>query len=287
MEIDGKKIAVAMEKVLKQEAKKVKKRKNLKLATFLIDESPEQLSFVRIKANVAKRLGIGFEFIHLKAVPFFEEFMHLIKEKSLDPKITGIIIQQPLPAQLSTNSIYDYIPLFKEIEAHKHKSPFFPPLGLAVLTVIKYIYGKSKSNSQLFINPKKDRLFLKKCFKNKKVVLIGRGITGGQPIGKTLSEYKINYISINSKTPEAQSYFKDADLIISAVGKKVITPDVVKPGVILISVGLRREGGRLKGDYDEDEIKDIASFYTPTPGGVGPLDVLYLYKNLIEAAKLQ
>ena len=74
---------------------------------------------------------------------------------------------------------------------------------------------------------------------------------------------------------------------MTAVGKKILTPDVLKPEVILINVGLRRENNKLKGDYDEKEIKEIASFYSSTPGGIGPVDVLYLYKNLIEAAKLQ
>ncbi len=69
--------------------------------------------------------------------------------------------------------------------------------------------------------------------------------------------------------------------------KKLIAPENLKKGVILINVGLRREKGKLKGDYDENEIKDIASFYTTTPKGLGPIDVLYLYKNLVEAAQMQ
>ena len=119
------------------------------------------------------------------------------------------------------------------------------------------------------------------------MVLIGRGITGGTPIGKTLTVARINYINVNSITPDPHSYYKEADVIISAVGKKIINPDMLKPNVALINVGLRKENGNLKGDYEEKEIKKIASFYTKTPGGVGPIDVLYLYKNLIDAAKLQ
>ncbi len=286
MKIDGEKIALMMKKLLKQEIKKRKKRK-IKLATILIGDSAEQLSFVKIKADVAKQLGIQFELVHLKSIPFFEELMHIVKDVSHDPTVTGVIIQQPLPAQLSTASIYNYIPPLKEIEGHQYKSPFSPPLGLAVLTVIKFAFGKVKINRNLLIDPKKDRLFFKKTLRNKKVVLAGRGITGGQPIGKTLSDFKINYISVNSKTPEPQIYYKEADVIITATGKKIIVPDFIKPGVVLINVGLRREGNKLKGDYEEKEIKDIASFYTPTPHGVGPIDVLYLYKNLIDAARLQ
>lgn len=287
MEIPGKKIALAFEKVLKKEAKKLRKKTYLKLSAFLVGQSADQLSFVKIKAKTAKRLGIGFELIHLKTSPSFEVFMHKIKEKSQDLETTSIIIQQPLPAQLSTNSLYEYIPKEKEIEGHKRKSAFFPPIGLAVLTILKYIYLKPRPGINLIVDIYKERSIFKKLFRNKRVVLVGRGITGGLPIGKTLTEARINFINVNSQTPEPQSYYKEADIIITAVGKKIINADMLKPGVALINVGFRREGERLKGDYDEKEIKDVAGFYTTTPGGIGPIDVLYLYKNLIEAAKMQ
>lgn len=286
MEISGNKLADLMKKELRKEIKNLKKNK-LKLVTFLVGQSADQLSFVKIKKKLALNLGINFEFIHLKTVPPFEKFMRRIREKAMEKSTTGVIIQQPLPAHLSTNSIYNCIPLVKEVEGHLRKTPFYPPIGLAILTLIKYIFLKTKSGEDLFIDIKKDKTFFKKIFHSKKIVLIGRGMTGGQPIGKTLSEFKLNYISINSHTPEPESYFKEADLIICAVGKKVIKPENLKPGVILINVGLRRENNRLKGDYEEKEIKKIASFYTPVIGGLGPLDVLYLYKNLIDAAKLQ
>ena len=287
MEINGKKIANFIGALLKKELKARKRKKSPKLTTFLIGESADQLSFVRIKSKVAKKLGIRFEFIHFKNTPSFEDFAHKIKETSLNPDITSIIIQQPLPAQLSTDSVYDYISDIKEIEAHKRKTPYLPPIGLAVLTLLKYVFGNQKIDKNLLVDLLKDKKFFKKIFRNKKVVVVGRGITGGKPVGKTLTEAKINYIGINSQTPEADTYLKEADVIITAVGKKVIHPQSLKNGVVLINIGLRKEQGKLKGDYDEKEIKDIASFYTPTPGGLGPVDVIYLYKNLLEAYKLQ
>jgi methylenetetrahydrofolate dehydrogenase (NADP+)/methenyltetrahydrofolate cyclohydrolase len=286
MEIPGKKIAASIEKVLKRERKKLPKKTPLKLTTFLVGNAADQLSYVKIKAQTAKKLGIKFELIHLRTTPSFEEFMHKIKEKSQDPKTTAIIIQQPLPAQLSTESLYEYIPSVKEIEGHKRKSIFLPPIGLAVLTILKYIYSKARS-ADLLIDINKERSLFKKLFRNKRIVLIGRGITGGKPIGKTLTEAKINFININSQTPDPRLYYNESDVIITAVGEKIITADMLKPGVVLINVGLRREGGKLCGDYDEKEIEDVAGFYTSTPGGIGPVDVLYLYKNLIDAAKLQ
>lgn len=287
MEINGKRIADFIGSLLKKELKSKKRKHTPKLVAFLIGDSPDQRSFVKIKSQMAKSLGIQFECINFKSTPSFESFVHRIKEISADPATTAVIIQQPLPAQLSTDSLFDYISTEKEIEGHKRKTTYLPSIGFAVLTVFKYIFGDQKLGKHLLIDLNKDRKFFKKAFRNKKVVLIGRGITGGKPIGKTLSEAKINYIGINSTTPEPESYLKEADIVITAVGKKVIKPEHLKPGVILINVGLRRENGQLKGDYDDKEIKDIAGYYTPTPGGVGPIDVIYLYKNLFEAYKLQ
>ncbi|PIY72051.1 hypothetical protein COY87_02995 [Candidatus Roizmanbacteria bacterium CG_4_10_14_0_8_um_filter_33_9] len=288
MLINGKHIAEVLEKGLKKEFKELKKKKkSIKLVVFLIGNSPEQLSFVSIKKKLAKRLGVDFEFIHLKTTPPFIAFVRMIKKKSFDPKTTGIIIQQPLPSQLNTDSVYDFIALEKEIEGHRKKTSFFPPLGLAVITIFKYIYIHPKIDSHLLINIHKDLNAIKKVTKHKKVVIIGRGITGGKPIGKTLAESKINFVGINSQTPHPEDYCKEADIIITAVGKKVLNPLMVKQGVILINVGMRKEKTKMLGDFDEKEMKSIASYYTPTPGGLGPLDVLYLFKNLLDAAKMQ
>ena len=286
MVINGKKIASVLEKEIKKSVKKFKKNK-LKLVVFLIGQSAEQLSFVKIKSKLAKKLGIKFEFIHYKSTPLFEPLARTLKTAAEDKKTSGIVIQQPLPSALATETIYQYIPQKKEIEGHHPKSPFLPPLGLAVLTVLKSIFLGGQITSKIIVNPKKDLNFFHRKLKNKKIVIVGQGITGGLPIGKTLNYFKINYIGINSKTENKENYYQQADIIITAVGKKVIFPQNLKPGVILINVGLRKENGKLKGDYDEKEIKNIASFYTPTPGGIGPIDVAYLYKNLVDAARLQ
>lgn len=287
MDVDGKKISLFIQKQIKEEVKKLQKKTKVSLTVFLVGTSDDQLSFVKIKSKIAKDLGIEYKLIHLKHTPNFISFANRIKDEVNDPKVKGIIIQQPLPAQLSTDSIYDYIPVPKEIEGHRKKAVFYPPVGLAVLTIIKYIFSGKKIDNRLIVNLQKDKSFFKKFLKNKKIVLIGRGATGGKPIGHVLQEAKINYININSQTINPQEYLQAADIIITAVGKKVIEPSMLKQGVILINMGIRKENGKLKGDYDEKEIKDIASYYTPTPGGAGPIDVAYLYKNLVDATKLQ
>jgi len=285
MIINGKKIASLIEKEIKKNLKKLKKNK-LKLVVFLIGQSEEQLSFVKTKSKVAKKLGIKFEFIHYKKTPLFEPFVRTLKKVACDKETTGVLIQQPLPASLTTDTIYQYIPKEKEIEGHRPKSPFLPPLGLAVLTVLKSALLGGMVNQKIIINPKTDINFFQKKLKNKKVVLVGQGITGGIPISKTLNYFKIPFIAVTSKTENKDNYYQQADVLISCVGKKVIFPNHLKDNVILINVGLRKEKGKLKGDYEENEIKKIASFYTKTPGGIGPIDVAYLYKNLVDAAKL-
>ena len=288
MIIPCKKIAQELEKELKKEVSALKKRKkSIKLVVFLVGNAQDQLSFVKIKKTVALRIGVKFELKHIKEVPPFEKFVRLIKDASHNPETTGIIIQQPLPAQLSTDSVYDFIDIHKEIEGHRRKTEFYSPLGLAVLTLFKYLYVSPQTDRHLFVDMKKDLNSLKKTLKHKKLVIIGRGETGGKPVGKVLTNAKINFVSTNTQTINPVEYYKEADIILTAAGRKVLTAEMMKNGVVLINMGLRHEGGKLKGDFDEKEIKDIAGFYTETPGGIGPLDVLYLYKNLIDAAQTQ
>ncbi|HEX7542938.1 MAG TPA: tetrahydrofolate dehydrogenase/cyclohydrolase catalytic domain-containing protein, partial [Patescibacteria group bacterium] len=136
MFIDGKKIANNLLAILKKERKTIKKR--VGLSVFLIGNAVDQLSFVKIKSEMAKALKIDFKLTHLTKTPNFIDFANLLKKEVANKDVTGIIIQQPLPAQLSTDSIYDYIPLLKEIEGHRKKTEFIFPLGLAVMTIIKY-----------------------------------------------------------------------------------------------------------------------------------------------------
>lgn len=287
MKIDGKAIANIIIAHLKKNIPKLAKKPALSIVQ--VNSSPESASFVKIKEKTTLKIKAKFEIIRYRKISDFEGFANKIKTTAYNEKITAVVIQQPLPSSLTTESLYNFIPLEKEIEGHKKKSPFTPPIALAVLTILKYIYrpGGKKTFDEVNFNMKKDKQFLRNILKRKKIVLIGRGATGGKPIAKVLNSLNINFINIHSKTPTPEFFYKEADIIISAVGKKVLTPEVVKPGVILISVGVRQENGKWKGDYDEREIKNIASFYTPVPGGIGPLDIVYLMCNLVEATKMQ
>ena len=168
MIIDGKKIASFLGREVKKEVIKLKKKKPL-LTVFLIGDSPDQISFVKIKSKIAKKLGIRYKLIHLKTTPNFIIFANKIKDEVNNPEVSGIIIQQPLPAQLSTNSIYNYIPQYKEIEGHRKKFIFYPPIGLSVLTIIKFIFSGKKSTSVFWLILIKIVIFSKKFLRIKKL----------------------------------------------------------------------------------------------------------------------
>ena len=263
-----------------------------KLITFLLGSSPEQLSFVGIKKRLAERIGASFELRHYPEDPPYLAFRNKISDTANLPDTTGIIIQHPLPEHFDASKLYEVIPEEKEIEGHKPGSAFHFPLSLAVLAGLKYIILKEMNQNYVpdedsILNFHEDRDALASYSSHKNIVIVGRGITGGKPIAQALQDIGITYTQIHSQTPDSKNYYKNADIIITATGKKILTPDMVKKNVILLNVGLRKENEKLRGDYDEEEMKNVASYYTETPGGLGPLDVLYLYKNLYDAALIQ
>lgn len=287
MLIPVKKILKELEIELKNEVSKLSKKNKLKLVLFMVGDTPEQLVFVKAKQKMAKKLGVSFELVQYKTVPSFEPLLRKIKEKSQEVGVTGIAVQQPLPPQLSTESMFDFIALNKEIEGHRRKTEFYSPLALAFLTLLKFIYIHPEIDKKLFLDNKKDFESIRRVLKHKQIVYITNESTNGKPVLKTLSELKINFIGINPLTTNPQEYYKEADIIISAVGKKVLTSEMLKQGVVLFNVGVRDENGKLVGDYDEKEIDDVSAYHTGISENMEDLDILYLFKNLVDAAKMQ
>lgn len=288
MKIPCSDIATSLKSDLKKRVSDLKKRGAVpKLVTVLIGTAADQLSFVAIKKKVAKEIGVDFEFAHFKKCPSFLEFAAQLRELAHKPSTTGVIIQLPLPSRLQSDTLYNYIPSVKDLEGHRTKSPHLPPLGLAVISLLKFVANPHNHKKSVYPDQLNDKNLFKQLLKHKKIVLVGSGITGGHPIAQTLHDFRIGFINVNSRTNDPDQYYNEADIIITSVGKKVLEPKMLKKGVVLINTGLRKVGSKLRGDYNEDEVKNIASWYTQTPNGTGPLDVLFLYKNLINAATLQ
>lgn len=267
--------------------KKMKVRQiDPKLAVIHVGHDSSSLSYINQKKKAAKMIGVCVDIYQFSASVSYQILSHCISKLGKDQSVHGIIIQRPLPPTISETSLTRQIPLGKDVDGFKVKSPYQPPIGKAVLAILASIYWGNGTRYILLTKDIMRNLVI--LLKKKKILLIGRGETAGKPIAKTLSDLNIRFIIATSQTP-LEHFAPEADIIISAVGKKhIVTPALAKSKAVLISVGLwKNKSGRLCGDYDEDDVRPIASYFTPTPGGVGPVNVACLMQNVVHAASIK
>jgi methylenetetrahydrofolate dehydrogenase (NADP+) / methenyltetrahydrofolate cyclohydrolase len=277
MKINGKEIAEKILQDLKTKVEKLKE-KNIAphLAIIIVGDNPASVSYVNQKRIKAGKIGAKTTITNLPNNISESEIVRKIKEFNYDNSIHGIIVQQPLPQNINTKTITQIIDPKKDVDGFNVNSRFEMPIAMAILNILKEIRASTPGVE----------LQAEEWLRNKKIVVFGKGETGGKPIIEALKKIGIQPAIVDSKTVNPEDITKDADIIISAVGKtNTVNPEMIKRNVILIGVGQRKEDGKIIGDYDEEKIKDIASFYTPTPGGVGPIDVAMLLKNLVIATE--
>lgn len=274
MIINGKKLS---EKVIEKINKdlKVLSKKGIIPKIVIITLGPETSwkSYVGQKIKLAERLNVIAKHISLSDTKE-ETLLTLLKELNNDKNIHGIIVQRPLPPNISRTKIIETINPEKDVDGFKPNSKFTSPIWLAI--------------SDMLHNVKKSKIDFYKWLMQKNIVIVGKGETGGKPIIDFLRKHGLNPIVIDSKTGNANGLLKKADIIISATGKSgIIKKNNIKNRVVLIGIGMHRQESGLEGDYNEEEIEKIASYYSTTPGGVGPLNMAYLFNNLIRAVKIQ
>lgn len=269
MKIDGKMLA---DKILNGLATEVTNLKNRgitpTLAVILVGDNPASLAYIKQKQKAAEKIGAKIIFDHQPTTIDASKLRELVNLYNADATVHGLIIQRPIPNELgNVSTILDSVKPEKDVDGFLPDSPFDVPVAAAVGEILQ------NATYQML---------------NAKFVVIGRGETAGKPIAAYLTKKKYLINIIHSSTPNPIEFMRQADVIITCVGKKrVVTREAVKRGAILISVGIwRDEEGKLHGDYEEDDIADITSFYTPTPGGVGPVNVACLMQNLIKACTL-
>lgn len=249
------------------------------LAVILVGDNPASESYVRQKQKAANSIHAEVKVIRYPQSVSRSVINETIEQLNNDSSVHGVILQLPLPPHFDV-SINESVDPKKDVDGFVPGSKFQVPVALAVEKILQKIYEVrfTKYEKNNFIS-----WLLKQT-----IVVIGRGETAGKPIADYLIQQGCNVSVCHSQTSEKekQRTLTNADIIISCVGKqRVVTPGGIKKGVILISVGIFRDSeGKLHGDYEEDEIRNIASFYTPTPGGVGPVNVACLLENLVTAA---
>lgn len=277
MIIDGREIARKILDGLEVRVQKLKEKGIIPtLAIILVGDNPESISYVGQKELKATKIGIEVVVKRLKENISKSEILSLIQKLNKDPKIHGIIVQRPVKG-ISSQTLDEAVLPEKDVDGFNPKTKFDFPIGKAVLRNLEYVYSSNKNRNR-FVD------FLRRS----QIVLIGKGQTGGYPIIRTFEKLQVPFNIIDTKTSNPEFLLKNADIVISAVGKpKIVKTGALKKGVILISVGLSKgKDGKMRGDYDEEKIKDIiSSSYTPTPGGVGPVNVACLLENLVIAAE--
>lgn len=278
MKIDGTQIAQEiLDNLIKPIGKLEKTNITPHLAIILVGNDSASVAYVKQKELKAASIGIKTTTLHLPNTTSQTSLANAIQQLNNNDKIHGIIVQQPLPLNINVEKIIKTIDPEKDVDGFHQDSHFQMPLAMAVLKILEKIY---------IYTPRVQSRF-REWLKSKKIAVIGKGETGGKPIIQMLEKMKIPFTLIDSKTKSPENLTKTADIIISAVGKaNILKPQIIKQGVILIDIGISRgESAKLMGDYDQNEVKNIASFYTPTPGGIGPINVAMLLKNTLIAAE--
>jgi len=311
MKIDGHEIAEKMYEDLKKRVAKLKKHDVIPhLVVFLVGENPASVAYVTLKQKKGEEIGAKVTLMNFDTSVTTEELEEKVKLLNIDPFVHAILIQRPLPEQIDVNKLELLTNPEKDIDGFHPKSPYTLPLPLAVGKILEEVFILSNNEEQGVAragdphrapaanartsdggkagqDPVSTEYLTWLQLQN--IVLIGKGPTGGGPILEYFKTLDVKPTIIDSKTKDPSALMKKADIIVSAVGREnVVKATDIKKGVILISVGiLRGENKKLKGDYDAEAIQDKAAFYTPTPGGVGPVNVAKLMENLITAAEKQ
>ncbi len=245
----------------------------LVLVAFSVGENAASASFLKIKKRVAEEIGITLRLEEFPATSSQEEIVSRIRQVGSDASVAGIIVQLPLPAGYDTQAILDAI------------SPEKDPDMLSESARTLFQNGASKITPPVVAATQKIITASGVSLQNKNIVVVGEGELVGKPVAVWLRLSGHAPTVVNKDTPNQKEIFRQADVLISGAGVPgLITPDNLKPGVVLIDAGTSEQGGKMTGDC-APECASVAGFFTPVPGGVGPVVVVELFGNLITLAR--
>lgn len=254
------------------------------LATVLVGDNPASRVYVSSKQKACAEAGIESFGHNLPATSTQEEVEELVRELNADPRVNGILVQLPLPSHLDEEAVLRSINIEKDVDgfhpinigrlAQKGRDPLFVPC-----TPYGCIYMLEKLGVKL---------------DGTNAVVLGRSNIVGMPVALLLVRANATVTICHSRTKNLPDVVRSADVLIAAVGRaEMVRGDWVKPGAVVIDVGINRiddpthpKGSRLVGDVAFNEVKEVASAITPVPGGVGPMTIAMLMNNTVRAAKM-
>lgn len=271
--LDGKKIKLDKIEELKKEINKLERKPGI--VVIQVGNDSASNVYVKSKEKAALELGCNFEHIKFDENTSEDVILGKIDKLNDDNKVDGIIVQMPLPGNFNTSKIQNRVSPKKDIDGltdinagllFHNKDTIVPCTPKGIMEMLDYYNIKVSG---------------------KHVVIVGRSELVGRPLMSLMLNNNATVTICHSYTSNLKEICKSADILIAAVGKKhMITKDMVKNGAVVIDVGINREDGKLYGDVDFDNVKDIVDYITPVPGGVGQMTVLALYQNLLKAYRL-
>jgi methylenetetrahydrofolate dehydrogenase (NADP+) / methenyltetrahydrofolate cyclohydrolase len=254
------------------------------LATVLVGEDPASSTYVRMKQRMCEELGIRSIGHTLPAGASQEEVESLVRELNADPDVNGILVQLPLPDHIDEEAVLNAIGLEKDVDG-------FHPVNIGRLAM--------KGRDPLFIpcTPHGVMVLLEESgvkISGADAVVVGRSNIVGLPVAMLLQKANATVTICHSRTKDLADHIRQGDILIAAIGRpEMITGDMIKPGAVVIDVGVNRiddanakRGYRLVGDVNYDEAMEVAGAITPVPGGVGPMTIAMLMKNTLRAAEI-
>ncbi|ARE28241.2 bifunctional 5,10-methylene-tetrahydrofolate dehydrogenase/ 5,10-methylene-tetrahydrofolate cyclohydrolase [Lactococcus cremoris] len=273
--IDGKALAAKMQAELKVKVDKLKEAGSVPgLAVILVGEDPASQIYVRNKARQATAIGLNSSVVRLPETVSEKELLELIEQYNQSEQWHGILVQLPLPKHISEEKVLLAIDPEKDVDG-------FHPMNM----------GRLWAGNPLMIPSTPAGIM--EMFREynvelsgKRAVVIGRSNIVGKPMAQLLMMADATVTIAHSRTKNLRELTKEADILVVAIGRdRMIKADDVKDGAVVIDVGMNRdEDGKLHGDVDFDEVKEVASLITPVPGGVGPMTITMLMEQTVRAA---
>ena len=270
--LDGKKLASDSEKEILESVSVLKEKGIIPtLATILVGDDPASETYVRMKQETCKRVGMESLAINLPKETSTEELLLKIDELNNDKKIHGILLQHPVPNQINERECFERISIEKDVDG-------VTCLGFGRMSMGLSAYGSCTPAGIMRILE-----FYDVDISGMNAVVVGRSPILGKPMAMMLLNKNATVTICHSRTKELENHVRNADLVVGAVGvPKLIKKEWLKKGAVVIDAGYHPE---KCGDIDLDGIEEIASSYTPVPGGVGPMTINTLILNTMEAAR--
>jgi methylenetetrahydrofolate dehydrogenase (NADP+)/methenyltetrahydrofolate cyclohydrolase len=245
------------------------------LAVILVGDNPASQVYVRNKVKACHDTGLHSVLEQYPASMGEQELLARVRALNEDASIHGILVQLPLPAHIDAHKVIETISPVKDVDGFHVASAGALMVGQEGFKPCTP-YGCMQMLKAIGCNPR-----------GKHAVVIGRSNIVGKPMAMLLLQANATVTVCHSATPDLAHHTRQADIVVAAVGKRdVLTADMVKPGAVVIDVGMNRnDEGKLCGDVDFEGVREVASFITPVPGGVGPMTITMLLVNTVEAAE--